>query len=902
MNEWLNILRLRMRALWKRRELDRDLADELEFHLSMKQASDNRDRPFGNRTLVRENMREIWTFHALETWWQDIRFAARLLRHSPVFSWTAVLSLAIGIGANTAIFSVADALMLKKLPVRNPEQLRVVTWSSSPEADMPFHSYDGECHQGKGDRNCGSFSYPAFRTIASLPQFSNVIGFSNLDLTVTAQGTTEMAFGHLVSGDYFTSLGVKPLLGRIILGDDDKAIRPLVGAISYGYWTRRFGQDPAIVGRKILVNNRPLEIAGVIPRDFLGLYPGNGADVYVPMGKSEAIGAKSYLLDRPDYWWVRIFARLKPAVADAEARAAIDAAFQHQVQSYSGKNVAKISRIEIEPGARGLSLLRDEIALQIYVLAAAVALVLLIACANLANLLLARGSARRREIAVRLSVGAGRMRLLRQLLTEGVLLSLTGGVLGIALASPLMQLLLSMNREHPLLINAALDTRAVSFALCVSVLTGLSFSAIPALRATRLDLSPALKDGALAGSGTSPRLRLGRLLVAGQVALSLLLLIVAGLFVRTLVSLHAVNLGFNTENLLTFRTDPSLNGMQEQALAKLYSDLRESIEQIPGVHSVALSRHGLIEGSESSDDVRIAGAPLKQSYQNDHVFLHFCSSSLLSTLQIPVLRGRDLLPSDAGNAQRVAIVNRVFARKYFPDGRAIGKEFYLGDTPKQQAESPPVQIVGVSEDAHYTDVRSDPPPTAYLPYLQYVRSLGQMTFFIRTALPPLSLAGQVRKAVARVDKSVPVGNLHTERQQVEMSLGSERMFAGLVSWLGLVAALLAAVGLYGVVNYAVARRTAEIGIRLALGADQRQVLWLVMRESMWLVAAGLIIGIPAALALTSLLGTMLYKTRPADALTYTAAGLLMFAISAVAAFIPARRASKIPPVTALKYE
>ncbi|MDQ2841856.1 MAG: ABC transporter permease [Acidobacteriota bacterium] len=902
MTELLSILRLRVKALFKRRQLDRDLEDELAFHLAMKQSGESNGRSFGNPMLVKESTREIWTFHALETCWQDVRFAVRLLRRSPVFACTAVLSLAIGIGANTAIFSLVDALLVKQLPVRHPEQLRVLTWSADPRADMPSDSYDGDCQKTRGRRVCGSFSYPAFKAMAAVPQFSSVIGFSDLNLTVTAGGLSELAFGHIVSGNYFTALGVKPLVGRTLLADDDRASQPLVAVISYRYWTRRFGQDPAVIGRGILINKKPVSVVGVAPREFLGLYPGNAPDVYLTMAKSGEISAQWRALDKPDYWWVNVFARMQPNATEKQARAAAEAVFQHQMESYSGRKMSAVSRIEMDAGARGLSLLREGMSLQIGVLAAAVLLVLLIACANLANLLLARATARRREIAVRLSIGASRKRLLRQLLTEGVLLSLTGGALGIAIANPLMHLLLSTGGEQPVEINAALDARTLAFAFGLSLLTGLVFSALPALRATRLDLSPALKDGALAGSGTSPKLRMGRLLVAAQVGLSLLLLIGAGLFVRTLISLRAVNLGFNAENVLTFRTDPSLNGLKEQALAALYERIRENLERIPGVRSVALSSHVLIGGDETGGWVRIAGEPLKQRYAHDNVNVLFCSDSFLSTLRIPVMLGRDLSPADSANAQPAAVVNEKFAKKYFPNSSPIGREFYLIEDSKEQSKSPAVRIVGVSRDAHYRDVRSDPPPTAYLPYVQHLRSLHNMIFSIRTAIPPLTVTEQVRKAVAQVDKSVPVAYVHTEQQLIDMSLGSERLFAGLVSWLGVIAALLAAIGLYGVVSYSVSRRTAEVAIRMALGANPGDVLRLVVRECLWLVAAGLITGIPAALALTRLLGTMLYGVKPTDAATYAVAAALMIAISAIAALIPARRAARIQPVLALKYE
>lgn len=837
---------------------------------------------------------------ALDSLWRDCRFAARLLRQSPVFACTAILSLAIGIGANTAIFSLVDALMLKTLPVRNARELRVVEWTAAPRVDMPFHSFDGNCTtNAQGNRVCGSFSYPAFEALASVPQFSDVIGFADIDLTVTVHGLSEMAFGQLVSANYFSVLGVNPLLGRSFARSDESG--PIVVVMGHRYWTRRFAQDPTIVGRQILVNNKPVIIAGIAPSRFLGLYPGDAPDFYLPIAKTHEIAAAIDEPAKPDHWWIQVFARMRSGAMDEPARTAATAAFLHEVESYSGRKQLQ-AEVELGSGARGLEWLRDQLSLPLLVLAGTVMIVLWIACANLANLLLARGNARRREMAVRLSIGAARARLFQQLLTEGVLLSFAGGLIGVAIASPILHWLLITSWYRPLEIGAALDTRTLGFTLCMSLLTGLLFSILPAIRVTKIDLSPMLKDGAISGSGTNPRIRAGRFLVSAQVALSLVLLIGASLFVRTLISLETVHLGFSSENILTFSTDPSLNGMKGKALVSLYERIRESVAAIPGVISVALARHVPMDGSSSIDGVRIAGEPIKQSYQGDQAYLQWCSASYLSTLRMPILLGRDLSSSDSTVAQSVAVVNRKFAAKFFPNRDPIGEQFFLGDNLKEQAQEPPVRIVGVSADARYADLRSEPPPTIFLAYDQHLASLDRMVFFIRTVVRPLELVNQVRKAVKNVDSSVPVSFVRTENEWIDNSIRSERLFAGLVGSLGLIAVLLAAIGLYGVVNYSVSRRTGEMGIRLALGADPRDLFWLILRECTWLVLAGLAAGLPVALVLMRLTETLLYGVKSRDTLSYLFPVLLMMAISLVAAAIPARRGAQIQPTLALKYE
>jgi predicted permease len=598
---------------------------------------------------------------------------------------------------------------------------------------------------------------------------------------------------------------------------------------------------------------------------------------------------------------VEIFGRLKPGVSDEQASSAVRAALGSAIRRYAANiSEAAIPHVLLAPGGRGVGLFRDYWSTRLYILSVTSGLILLIACVNLANLLLARAAGRRHEIAVRLSIGASRGRLLRQLFTESLLLAGVGGLLGLLLAQPLCRVLLHYAAgSGSLSLDARLDARSLTFNFGLSLLTGVLFGLAPAWRNTRLDLSPAMKGGSQRATGSVGRMRIGRILVSAQVALSVLLLVGAGLFVRTLVSLSNVDLGFRPERLLTFRTDPSRSGYRGQRLADIYSRMSEKIAAIPGVESVGMSQHGLIQGAVSSDNVFMPGRQIKPADSN--TYLLFCSDSFLKTMRIPVVLGRDLSPGDGPSSPLVAVVNEIFAKQVFPGENPIGETFLLGD-PKDHPEARPLRIVGVAKDAHYNGVRASVTATAYIPYFQRLKNLHQMTYAIRTVLPPLSVAGAVRRAVADVDRAIPVAELRTEEDQIRNSLGVERLFAGLVGSFGALAALLAAIGLYGVLAYTVAHRTAEIGIRIALGASRGNVRWLVLRESLATVALGILVGAPAALALSKLVRTMLYGVTPTDRASFASALLLMIAVTAIAAWVPARRAARVDPMVALRYE
>jgi len=890
----LTSLRLRWRALWKRRQLERDLEDELAFHLAMREErrGETSRRGFGNVGLVKEDLRDQWTFRAVETFWRDLRYAARMLRRSPGFTLVAILSLAIGIGANTAIFSVVDAIVLKSLPVRNPEELRIVLWTG----ERPFDSHSGyNTDTRSGIRVSSSFPYETYQQFAaSVPQFSDLMGFASSQVTVIAGAESHYADAELVTGNFFSGLGVTPLGGRTLTPEDDRPGAAPVAMISYRYWERRLGLKPEAIGRMIFVNGQPVTIIGVVPPAFLGVQPGAAPDLFLPMALVGVLGDRWHDLHDGDTAWVQIMGRLRPGANDQQAMAGLGAVMQRNSLASKRRREGKKDpwRPVLEEGAGGIQMLRDGATPSLLVLSSVVGLVLLIACANLANLLLARGVARRREIAVRLSIGAGRWRLIRQLLTESLLLAGFGGGLGLALAAPLSRVVVNVaGGAQQLILDVHLDSRALLFTAAVALVTALLFGLMPAFRATRVDLTPALKEGAGGGLGSSPQLRVSRLLIAGQVALSTLLLAGAGLFVRTLINLSSVDPGFQARQLLIFNVDGSRSGYQGDKLVGLYERIREKVAAIPGVRAATLSGVALISGSMSSNTITVPGYKGKNG-QSPDTYTMLVGRHFLATMGIPLIAGRDLGEQDRRKAPRVAVVNETFARNYFAGQNPVGRIFYFDDGKNPPPESQ-VEIVGMCKDAKYDWLKNDAPPTTYLSYLQSNMAWG-MTYELRTALPPMAIAGAVQRAVAEIDRNVPVAEMRTQEEQIRMTLGTERMFAGVVGSFGVIAALLAAIGLYGVMAYNVTRRTNEIGIRLALGAGRGDVQWMVLRESLWMVAAGL--------ALTKLVQQTLYGVKPNDPASFVAAGALMVVVAAIAAWIPARRAARVDPMRALRCE
>jgi predicted permease len=878
-------LRLRLRALFRRRQLERDLEDELAFHLAMKAGKLGNEeaarRQFGNVTWFRETCRELWSLGPLEVFWQDVRYGARMLRRSPAFTTVAVLSLALGIGANTAIFSLVNAVMLKSLPVPNPHELRVMRWVG-PGSNISMSGQTDRTPSGM--ITSGSLSYPVYRAFRdSNAGFSSVFAFARLpEVSVVHRRQAFTSFGFLVSGNFFQGLGVKPLLGRAIGPEDDRTGAPPVVVISHAWWEGHALLDPGILGETVMLNGAGYTVVGVLPRDFNGPLGGSDAGIYVPMAAQPLIQPNFLSLTSPGIWWVEIMARLAPGADERRAHAEFEVLFNRNITIEPGKRPALV----IEDGRSGPWISRSYYAKQLVPLMVVAGLVLLIACANLAGMLLARGAARQHEMALRAAIGAGRLRLVRQLLTESLLVSFAGTGLGLVLAwwgkQTLPKLLWPF--DEPPRFDTHTDLRVLAFTLGLSLGTALLFGLAPAFRAARIHPAIGLRNNA---SRLAPRLRVGKALLAAQVGLSLLLLVGAGLLLRTLVNLWNVDPGFRTENLLLFRLDASTAGYEGGRLADFYDRARESVEAIPGVHAVTFSNLALLSGWMSNTSVTIPGR--KKPGMAYHLEV---GDSFMSTMGIPLLFGRDFSSKDNQATPKVVIVNEAFARSLFEGENPVGKTITVNKTD--------FQIVGVCRNASYDRLTSAVPPTAYFPFRQ--AELRAVFFEVRTGVSPLSVAPAIRRAVAALDTNVPLTQMKTQTMQIEQLIASQRLFAALCGFFAALALLLSAIGLFGAMAYTVARRTGEIGVRMALGAPRGKVLWMVLRESLLLTALGAALGVPAALAATRLIENRLFGVKPNDPATIAVAAAALLAVGLIAAWIPARRAASIDPVTALRSE
>ena len=839
--------------------------------------------------------------------WQDLRFGARMLWNQKGITAIAILSLALGIGANTSIFSLLDAVVLKTLPVRKPQELVLFNWLSGPKRMARNVSGDIGPDAATMLTTSTSFSYLSFERMRDHNQsVVEVFAFTPRQLSVQANDQVEFVQGQLVSGDYYAGLGVQPMLGRAISIADDQAASP-VAVITNQYWQRRFGSDPAVIGKTIKVNQIPCTIIGVTPLCFYGaLQVGQAADVSIPLALEAQLNPSNVRLNKPWVWWLRIMGRLKPGVSAERARVELETAFQQSAQegwaaapaaqNQPSQEPRDVPRLRAADGSQGLAELRKKRAQSLTILMIVVALVLLIACANIANLLLVRAATRRKEIAVRLALGAGRFRLFRQLLTESVLLAGLGGALGVVLAYWGKDLLLALQPwgSGELALDLKLDLRVLGFTTAISLLTGLLFGLTPALRATRLNLTPALKDTARNSSGDA-RSSLSKALVVAQVALSLVLLICAGLFTRTLRNLQSLETGFNRENLVTFGLNPRLNNYPPAQITSLIQRLLERIEALPGVRSATLSQYPILAGSHNDAPIFVQGQTQRPS-EGSSANVNDVAANFLDTLQIPILRGRGFTLWDDERAPKVAVVNQAFTRKYFGSEDPLGKRFGQ-DSVKNSGQ---IEIVGIAQDAKYFELRGEMPPTVYLPYFQEPASDAYFT--VRTTGEPTAMFSLIRQAVRETDGSLPISDFKTVRQQVESGWAQERLFATLSGFFGLLALLLAAIGLYGVMAYSVARRRNEIGIRMALGAARRDVIRLVLGESLLLVALGTGIGLATALATTRLISAQLFGLAPTDPLTITLATLLLICVAALAGYLPARKAAQTDPMLALRDE
>ncbi|MBO0858644.1 MAG: ABC transporter permease [Chloracidobacterium sp.] len=849
--------------------------------------------------------------------WQDLRFAARMLLKQPAFTLIVILTLALGIGANTALFSVVDAMLLKMLPVKEPE--RLVFFKAIFPQGFRTSRYTGSPDSDPNKRT--SLPYQSFQRMREQQTvLSDIFAFGSVALNVNADGQTDVASGQVVSGNYYAGLGVRPLLGRTIADGDDRAAAAPVAVLSYRYWQQHFIGDPAVIGKQVNLNNVTFIVIGVTPPGFEGaMQVGSTVDVTIPIACEPQLYVdrqRSLLNSSVDAWWLRVMGRLKPGATIEAARAQLESVFHQSVidirptrptsapggNSVTSQEPTDYPRLAVDPGGQGETGIRSRYAPSLYLLVGVVGTVLLIACANVANLLLSRAASRASEIAVRLGLGASRWRLIRQLLTESVLLAALGGALGVLFALWIKNGLLAVSDWGGLqAFEPRLDWRALTFTMALSLLTGIIFGLVPAWRATKVELAPSLRDGSRSSGAASSSL-LSRGLVVLQVALSLLLLVGAGLFVRTLLNLQRVDPGFNTRNLLLFSVEPALTGYKDEKLAQLYQRLSDRLEAVPGARAVTFSRTRLLAGGTSSRNAYLPG-PGGTVREGGSINLHQARENFLETMEIPLLAGRDFTRQDDERAPRVVIVNQTFARKYFPNENPIGKRF--GFSEKDVNE---VEIVGLVKDAMYADQRDDIPPTAYLPWRQELDALTKATFELRATGDPKTIIGAVRQAAHEVDANLPLTGIRTQTEQSDQMLAMERLFARLLALFGLLAQQLASIGLFGVMAYAVSQRTREIGIRMALGADRSEVLWMILRQGMALALLGVALGLAGAYALTKYLESrmnlsrMLYGVQISDPLTYGVIAVSLMMVALVACCIPARRATKVDPLIALRSE
>lgn len=827
---------------------------------------------------------------------REFRFAVRSLFKSPVFTIIAVLSLALGIGANTAVFTFLDQALLRLLPVKDADQLVQLK-----EAGEHYGSNTG----------INALSYPIYKDFSEKNQvFSGMFCRSSQPFSVNFGTRNERTSGELVTGTYFPVLGIKPALGRLFTAADDRTRGGAPFAVlGYDYWQTRFAGNSNVIGRSLLVNNHKLAIIGVAQKGFAGVEPLFEVQVYVPMAMAEQITKEDKPFDNRRRRWVQVFARLKTDVTPMQAKASLQPiyhsilemevqqpAFAH-ASAYSREQFLRM-RLDVMPGGRGQSVAREFLETPLWAMMAMVSLVLLIACANVANLIIARAASRQREIAVRLALGASRGRIAEQLLSESLILAFTGGALGLMVSAWTMRLLVGImpHVDPPIRLDTNPDLRVLCFSLIVSAATALIFGLLPALQATRTELAPTLKDqaNAVAGGGQA---RWRKLLVSFQVALSLLLLIGAGLFVGTLRNLKSVNPGFDINNLISFSLDPTLSGYDAKRANLFYKQLSQDLSALPGVLSAALCVVAPLSFGEWDSSITVEGYTYKPG-EDMNPLLNYVSPVFFTTFKIPLYAGRDFTDKDTLGAPKVAIVNEKFARHFFGKKSAIGRRIGMGGDPGTKTD---IEIIGVVGDTKYQTIRQDAPREMYFPYQQNDWATA-MTAYVRTDAGSAQMFPALRNVVRKQDARLPVFQMKTEERQLDDVLAVERLAASLSSGFGLLAAILAAIGLYGVLAFVVARRTREIGIRMALGAETVNVLWIVMREVLLLVGIGIAVGLPAALAISNLVRSQFYGMSPSDPNVIVLATLGIAAIAAISAYLPARRATRVEPVTALRYE
>jgi predicted permease len=905
----------------QRRRKEAEIQEELKFHLEEEAAEREQEglapeqakwaahRELGNVTLLQEHVRAVWIWTLLEQFVQDLRYALRVMWASKTFSTLAVLSLALGIGANTAIYSFVDAIMLRSLPVSDPASLVILQWygpsrwQGGVRRPSVLHTMSGTTYDDdKLGSIAGIFPYPAFELFQKNDSlFSSIFAYHRAyELNVVVKGQADIAKGEYVSGDYFSGLAVRPVTGRMIVPNDDQARSPLVAVVSLGFSERHYGGPANAAGQKILINNVPATVVGVTPPEFFGVNPATAPDVYLPIRAGVAIEAADpygtrpeRYLDQNDYW-IEIMARLRPGVSRAQAQAALAPLFRQWVESTVTDEREReiLPSLVVQEGAGGVEALRRRYSQPLYVLTTLVGLILAIACSNVASLLLARATARRGEMALRLSLGASRFRLARQLLTESILLALLGGVLGVFIAVWGIRFLtvLLANGQTDFTLHANLNWHVLSVTAVLALLTGILFGLAPALQSTRVDVVPALKKLRSTDARSRMRFSLSHALMVSQIALSLLMLVAAGLFVRTLNKLQSVEVGFNRENVLLFELDARKAGHKDPEISTFYDNLQKRFSAVPGVRNVSLSQASLITAG-TGYDITVNGAPPDEATR-----ILFIGHDFLKTMQIPILAGREIEARDQPGSTPVALVSELFARKNFGDRNPLGQHLLLREGHRD------MEIVGVARNAQYGELKSNAPPVVYIPYNQGFPPPRQMVYELRTAGNPLMLVSTVREIVHQADARVPVTDIRTQVEDINQTINQEIVFARLCTAFAVLALVIACVGLYGTVSYNVARRTSEIGIRMALGAQRGAVVWMVLSEVCVLAAVGLALSVPAAFATSQFLKSFLFRMKPNDPLAMVFAIGTLIISALVAGCLPAWKASRIDPMIALRHE
>jgi predicted permease len=935
-------------------DLESDIQNHIEIEtqdniargMSAEEARYAAARKFGNVTRVVEDTREVWAIAWLDHLMQDLRFAFRGIRKSPLFATIVVLTLALGIGANTAIFTIIDSVMLRSIPVSDPQHLVVFSWKAHKDPDLSGHSSFGDCDDrpGQSVRMDCSLSVPFSQSLRARASeaFSELAAFCGpLPVNLSGNGQAALTRGTYVSGDFFSTLGVPMFLGRTLGATDDDPAAPAVIVLDYSYWRRAFASDRNVIARSVRLNNTSATIVGVTDPHFTNLTPGKVQDFYMPMSlvvriRSEwwATGERLY---QPDSFWVVILGRLRPGVSMGQAQAAATTVFRNDL-IHGAKPLfqdADEPTIQLTPAPQALRGESSEIAPMLYLLMVAVGIVLLIACANVAGLMLARSARRQKEMALRIAIGASPGRIVRQLLTESVLLSVLGGALGVLLAVWGVRAIThfiadaAFDSSFPYIID--LNWHVLAFTVATTFVTGILFGLAPARRCGRVEVNPALKESPSSASkrSTARWLRLGDVLVVAQVALSIVVAVGAGLLVRSLQNLRALDTGFQTENLLVFGINPPLAGYTDAQSPQLYRSLQERLSAIPGVTSVSYSGAALISGNQSGTDIHLDGAP---SGTNPEVDVMTIGLEYFSTMKIPLLTGRIFTALDFVSAAKTeaalsaarksvdearkagaklpivyseltnsaatpVLINRAFAQKYFANQNPIGKHFGPSDHHPEVSDQPGYSVIGVVGDAKYSGLRREIKPAMYQPLLA-----DSAHFALRTAVDPTTIVPAAREAVYAADRNLPIFELSTQSDLIDRMLFEERLMTRASSFFGVLTIALACFGLYGLLSYEVAWRTRELGIRMALGAQSRDILRLVIKQVIAIVAIGLAAGVAAALGLTRFMSEMLYNVHPNDPATIVGVALLLAIVALIACYLPARRAIHTDPIIALRHE